>query len=376
MCIKQIKFITIILLIILFCVLCFLKYTNISRINKSILKNNSNNVFNLELYKNTLTKEYITNDFVDNEIKKSFDFDFSKIVEYKDNYKYGVAVKRANLRFLPTNKPYYKNKNKDFDYLQNSEIKFNEPLLVLFEYENWYFVQLYNAIGWVEKNDIAIFETKKSFVNYVNDKKFLIVIDKNIFIDDIYADMGVKINYIKSNEDFYDVIIPRRDSNGYIYFESKNISKNGLNIGYLKFNKNNILKQAYKYLGTEYGWGGSNNGIDCSGFVLNVYSSFGIKLPRDSINQQKSTSKYINISKNTTHTERLKILKKVKVGSLLYFKGHIMLYLGFVDKTPCMIHSVASYENNRIMSVVISDSDIKRNNGISFIDSLSSVTSF
>ncbi len=368
---NKFKFLTIILCcVLLFCT----KQTKVFFINRSILKNSSKNVFDLKSYNNTITKEYITNSFLkENNIEKGFKF--TEIIEYGDNYKFGVSTKRSNLRFLPIDSPIYKNNDTDFDYLQNSEIKFNEPLLILFEYNGWYFVQTYNAIGWVKSADIAIFKTKKSFINYITNRKFLIVTNKNINVDNIYADMGVKINYTKKYKEFFVITIPERNKNGYVNFKNKIISKDGLNVGYLVYNRKNVIKQAYKYLGIGYGWGGSNNSVDCSGFISNVYSSFGIKLPRDSINQQKSTGNYIDISPNKTRGERLDILKKkAKIGSLLYFKGHIMLYLGFLNDKPYIIHSVALFNNEKVMSIITSDLDIRRNNGTTFIDSLSSIT--
>ncbi|MCH3960309.1 MAG: NlpC/P60 family protein [Selenomonas sp.] len=39
------------------------------------------------------------------------------------------------------------------------------------------------------------------------------------------------------------------------------------------------MKQAFRFLGDEYGWGGQNNSVDCSSFTQNVYRSFGIMIP-------------------------------------------------------------------------------------------------
>ncbi len=40
------------------------------------------------------------------------------------------------------------------------------------------------------------------------------------------------------------------------------------------------------WLGSPYLWGGeSKNGVDCSGFVKNIYAEYGIKLPRTSYEQ-------------------------------------------------------------------------------------------
>jgi peptidoglycan endopeptidase LytE len=45
--------------------------------------------------------------------------------------------------------------------------------------------------------------------------------------------------------------------------------------------RNKILKEAQKWLGTPYCWGGQNKRCtDCSGFVLEIFKSCGISLPR------------------------------------------------------------------------------------------------
>ena len=49
---------------------------------------------------------------------------------------------------------------------------------------------------------------------------------------------------------------------------------------YSKLDPNLILKEAAKYVGTPYVFGGANpNGFDCSGYILFVFAHFGIELP-------------------------------------------------------------------------------------------------
>ncbi|HZO91403.1 MAG TPA: NlpC/P60 family protein [Chthonomonadaceae bacterium] len=47
-----------------------------------------------------------------------------------------------------------------------------------------------------------------------------------------------------------------------------------------------ILQEAYKYMGVRYVWGGNGySGIDCSGFVKNVFGACGYRLPRTATEQ-------------------------------------------------------------------------------------------
>lgn len=85
-----------------------------------------------------------------------------------------------------------------------------------------------------------------------------------------------------------------------------------------------IANYGLKYTGTRYVWGGNdlNNGIDCSGFVQQLYGKIGIRLPRTAAEQAL-------VGQPITRLEDL------KPGDRLYFWserrnkiGHTGLYLG------------------------------------------------
>lgn len=81
-----------------------------------------------------------------------------------------------------------------------------------------------------------------------------------------------------------------------------------------------LLSSSKKWLGTPYKYGGTTrSGIDCSGFVLNVYKELGVKLPRTS-KQQFASSIRINSDEK-------------EVGDLVFFRrgsgvGHVGIYVG------------------------------------------------
>lgn len=75
-----------------------------------------------------------------------------------------------------------------------------------------------------------------------------------------------------------------------------------------------IIKEARKFLGTPYLWGGcSPYGFDCSGLVQSVFRTAGVYLPRDSKDQRKIGAK---VSR-----------EDIRPGDLLHFEGHVAIAL-------------------------------------------------
>ena len=77
-----------------------------------------------------------------------------------------------------------------------------------------------------------------------------------------------------------------------------------------------LVRQAERYLGTEYRWGGkSGRGIDCSGLVSSAYMQCGVLIYRDA----KLVEGWPMHAIPPEQKRR---------GDALYFPGHIALYLG------------------------------------------------
>lgn len=80
--------------------------------------------------------------------------------------------------------------------------------------------------------------------------------------------------------------------------------------------RSSILDYALSYLGTQYRWGGkTHEGIDCSGLAFMSYYMCGIFIYRDAVIQPGYPVKKIPFS-------------QIKPADLLYFPGHVALYLG------------------------------------------------
>lgn len=96
----------------------------------------------------------------------------------------------------------------------------------------------------------------------------------------------------------------------------KPYKKQGINTIENEINfRKSICDDALFYLGTPYRWGGkSTDGIDCSGLCFMTYFINGLPLWRDSY----ADNRYVHeIS-----------AEKALPGDLIYFKGHMALYIG------------------------------------------------
>ena len=78
-----------------------------------------------------------------------------------------------------------------------------------------------------------------------------------------------------------------------------------------------VIDYATQFVGNPYVWGGSSltNGTDCSGFVMSVYSNFGVSLPHSS---SALRSKGYDVGG----------LENAQPGDIVCYSGHVGLYVG------------------------------------------------
>jgi len=278
--------------------------------------------------------------------------------------RFGVILRRADMRTWPTKDIVFKTRETfDLDRFQENGLFPADVVAVLHESTDgqWVFVQSYNYAAWVQKEKIVIGDRHK-ILQYRDAENFLIVAGGKVTtnfnpnvdaISELQLDMGVRLplldpDRIESNIDgqnsrsSYPVLLPTRGQHGELEFRTALIARNqDVSVGYMPYTRRNILHQSFKFLGERYGWGHAYNARDCSGLVMEVYKTFGILLPRNTVQQRNSPiGDNAHFGSGASAEEKLKVLAACEVGDLLYSPGHVMLFLGNVDGEPFVIHSL------------------------------------
>ena len=255
--------------------------------------------------------------------------------------KKGIITNRCNGKYLPSDICLYNNKNEYvFDRNQATELNIGELVHIIHISKNkeWLFIKTYNYYCWVYHKNIACINNS-IYAKYLTSKTFIITIDKLYLPNNKYLDMGIKLPIYEELKNSTKVVIPCKKNNKY-YEEIVEINNKYISKGYLKYNKENLIKQATKYLNTHYGWGGKNNGIDCSGFILNIYKTFGIYLPRDTKDQEKTTGTKIHKVELYNIYQKIKLIHKLPKPLIIYTKGHVMLLMNNKE----IIHASSKYK--------------------------------
>lgn len=285
-------------------------------------------------------------------------------IKASNTVQFGLVVKRSMLLAFPTHDRVYKHPDDvDLNRFQETGLFPAEPVAVLHQSRDqaWYLVQSFNYTGWLQAADVAL-GTREQVLAYAQQEPFLVVTGAKVqtaytpsmpAISELQLDMGVRLPLLSATEVGHNVHgqnpaashivqLPIRQANGRLGFSPALIARSqDVQQGYLAFTSNNIINQAFKFLGERYGWGHDYNGRDCTGFVAEVYSSFGFKMPRNSSQQGKgSYGSNVRFKQLQDIDLKKQQLHQAQVGDLLYLPGHVAMYLGQSDGQTFIIHDV------------------------------------
>ncbi len=309
----------------------------------------------LNYYQDKIEKLKLYPGIGENKLKRDSTFyyemrDKAKLSTTFNKFKKGIMLEKANIRVLPTNKPYFLDFDKagegyPFDYWQNSTIPMASPVFIYHEIDNWLLISCHLCSGWVEKDKIA----------YLNNEQIKELTKPNriaISKDDtpIYskegeylgsADIGTFFTYLFSDGINHKCSFVKRNEWGFGQVIVINIPvANGKKMP-IPLTQNNIASIMSEMINQNYGWGGMYFNRDCSQMTLDTFTPFGLILPRNGNHQASKGGNFISSQEIDKKDFNDFIIKNARpFTSLVRIPGHIMVYLGHKDGKALVMHNI------------------------------------
>ena len=277
--------------------------------------------------------------------------------------RFGMVVRRSNLRTFPTDMRVFSEPDDgtDIDRFQEDALFAGTPLAIVHESRDhqWWFVVSPLYAAWIAKRDVAegtgdevfAYTHKEPYVVVTGARAHTVFTPDRPEVSELPLEMGQRVPLLSDwpaekpvngqhPYTSYVVELPMRAENGSLHFTPALLQKtNDVAADYLPLTRANLIRQSFKFLGERYGWGHSYNARDCSGFVSEVYRSFGVQLPRNTRDQGVSPAvNRIAFTPDDGHEKRLAVLRDVQVGDLVYIPGHVMMVIGHDGGEPYVIH--------------------------------------
>jgi cell wall-associated NlpC family hydrolase len=309
----------------------------------------------------------------------------------QNQVRYGFTVVRTNIRAFPVaDLVLAEPAHPEYDYFQETGLGPAEPVIILHQNPTaaWSYIQTGHYRGWTPTAALAIAASRRQWLDYLQLPNFLVITENNLTIPSpagtrpYYFEMGAKLplaTEILPTGNVYPVILPLADRQNQLQLQQIPLpASTQIKLDYLHYTRANLLRQAFKFHGQPYDWGGLQGGVDCSSLIFDLYRCFGFTLPRDAAEQERLPGKRVKLAALNAAEKKI-ALSNLSPGTALFINGHVMLYLGTVNDTPYILHALSSYgvpdksgsvSKIYLRQVTVTDLSILRANGQSFLETL------
>ncbi|MGV8961601.1 MAG: SH3 domain-containing protein [Stenotrophomonas sp.] len=278
---------------------------------------------------------------------------------------YGLVTHRAALRAFPTGLRVFSSQgDTDIDRLQESALFPGDAVAVLHESADgqWIFVASERYTAWMEKRFVGIGSAAQVF-GYGATGPYRVITGATAFtahtpeeprVSGLQLEMGVRVPVLadwpamdtvngQQAHASHVIQLPVRNADGSLALVPALLPRSQESADdYLSLTPRNLLTQSFKFLGERYGWGHSYDTRDCSGFVSEIYRSFGVLLPRNTSAQAVSPAlDRIAFSDKDSTPRRKQAIAELQVGDLIYIPGHVMMAIGKADGLTWVIHDTS-----------------------------------
>lgn len=310
---------------------------------------------------------------------------------------YGICVKRTGLMALPEEDI---SSDSYIDENQLTAVRVNTPVLIdaVSEDGRYFHIITYDYEGWLSTDSIAVCSGREEWLKAQEMEQMLVVTAPRLTLEVTgeLLTMGTRLRLLTREKaeqteepgsiwGCYTAQLPIRREDGSYGVRNVQIPySDDVHVGSLPFTTKNLLKQIFRFLGNSYGWGGRYDSVDCSALVQEAMACFGLDFPRDAKEQISIPGEKLDFDSDQTEEERKKLLDTLPPGTLLYFPGHIMFYLGKEEGKYYVLSALSSaampeeetLSPMNIRRVTINTLELRRRNGNSWLKELTAAVRF
>ncbi|PKN71273.1 MAG: hypothetical protein CVU54_02305 [Deltaproteobacteria bacterium HGW-Deltaproteobacteria-12] len=264
-----------------------------------------------------------------------------------------ITVRNTSLRSLPTLRPHFSSPDGDsdgwpFDNLQRSAVAGNTPIFVchLSADKTWALVETCFTFGWMPVSDFGrvdgLFMQKWEAGRYAVITRDQTPIFYNNGQFGLKSSLGYMFPLIRETPDKMEIFVAAMSIfSDYAVMKKGYVAREAAAVKPLRLTSLSAVKIANEMIGEPYGWGGLYGNRDCSSMTRDFFAVFGIWLPRHSEDQVKEAGRYINLSGIPPEQKEKIILEKgIPYLTLLWRKGHVMLYIGGQNGQALIFHNI------------------------------------
>jgi hypothetical protein len=264
-----------------------------------------------------------------------------------------ITTRNTSLRLLPSLRPHFSSPDGDsdgwpFDNLQRSAVAGNTPIFVchLSTDKTWALVETCFAFGWMPVNDFG--RVDGNFIKKWESGHYAVITrdQTTIFYNNgqfgLKSSLGYLFPLIRETSEKMEILVAAMSIfSDYAVIKKGYVSRDAAIVKPLRLTSLNAVKIANEMIGEPYGWGGLYGNRDCSSMTRDFFAVFGIWLPRHSEDQVKEAGRYINLSGIAPEQkERIILEKGIPYLTLLWRKGHVMLYISAQDGQALIFHNI------------------------------------
>jgi len=208
----------------------------------------------------------------------------------------------------------------------------------------WVLAETPYATGWLQSKHVAFVD--QDFIKTWERGQYAIIIrDKTPVYDDQWkflfeSSLGSLFPVVAEKNESIKVLVAVADMNRRAVSKSTTVSKGTAVLKPLKMTPLNMAHMANELIDEPYGWGGMYGNRDCSAMIRDLFAPFGLWLPRNSADQAREGGVFIDLRNlSPEEKERMIVKRGIPYLTLIWKKGHIMLYIGNHQGKALVFHN-------------------------------------